>query len=136
MVSRLRCYQPGETAEDVIRYLRGDNYQRLSSEKLKQHTGKVFDFLCRILDEDPELEGILGYSEGAHAAATFILNEMQKAKRRIKCAIFFHGSPPFGPDGELVLADETELRIDIPTLHIVGANGKYCRKFHEKANSN
>ncbi|KAL1954583.1 hypothetical protein VTO42DRAFT_918 [Malbranchea cinnamomea] len=103
-------------------------------------------------------QGILGYSEGASLAATFVLEERRRWEeegrpRRIKVrlfpihrgssrpiliyfwsfcclqyAIFFAGWPPVRfCEGavQIVLADESEDIIDVPTCHIVGCNDPY-----------
>ena len=68
-------------------------------------------------------DGILGFSEGASVAASFLLR--QSAKQgigRFRFAIFLCGMPPFqDQDQGVILADETTDRIDIPTAHIVGS---------------
>jgi len=89
--------------------------------------------LLKVIEEDPEIDGVLGYSEGAITAATLILEERrlyeeQSRPRRLKCAIFFAGWPPVRINGdhvETLLADECEDTIDVPTCHIVGCNDPY-----------
>ncbi|RFU26057.1 hypothetical protein B7463_g10268, partial [Scytalidium lignicola] len=89
--------------------------------------------IFKIIDADPEIDGILGYSEGATTAATLILEERRRWEeegipRRIKCAIFFAGWPPVefkGGEVKCRLMDECEDVIDIPTCHIVGCNDPY-----------
>ncbi|QQK40346.1 Serine hydrolase FSH [Penicillium digitatum] len=88
------------------------------------------EYLYDTLEKNPDVEGIVGYSEGATMAASLILNEDRKAQetgrpRRIKCAIFFTGWPPLSPEQDVVLADESEYTLDIPTLHVVGADGVF-----------
>lgn len=62
-------------------------------------------------------------------ASTYILNEEQRHRetgreRRIKCGIFAAGAPPINPEKGFVLADEQEdVMVDVPTLHVIGANG-------------
>ena len=66
----------------------------------------------------------MGYSEGATIAASLLLHEQMRDREEgripvLKCALFFGGWPPIRPslDG-LVLADESDLMIDVPTVHI------------------
>ncbi|PQE28499.1 putative FSH2 Serine hydrolase that localizes to both the nucleus and cytoplasm protein [Rutstroemia sp. NJR-2017a WRK4] len=43
-----------------------------------------------------------------------------------KCAVFFAGWPPMTPELDgLILADETDLTITIPTCHIIGSLDPY-----------
>ena len=73
-------------------------------------------------------------------AATVVLEEGKRAKRegrerRIKCAVFMGGWPPFSKKNELeggqgggydvILCDETDEVIDIPTLHVIGCHDPY-----------
>lgn len=76
-----------------------------------------------------DIQGILGYSEGAMVAALAVLDERRRAREmgeqaRIKCAIFISGWPPFDfQTGSLVLADDqTEDAITVPTCHVMGAS--------------
>ncbi|KAJ5097036.1 hypothetical protein N7456_007757 [Penicillium angulare] len=84
--------------------------------------------LVDILDSDPEIEGLIGYSEGAEVAATLILEEERRRKAfgripQIKCAVFICGWPAKDPaSGRIILADDFEREpITIPTCHVVGA---------------
>ncbi|KAG6049141.1 hypothetical protein E4U17_006919 [Claviceps sp. LM77 group G4] len=128
ILSRLREIPQGTTAEDAMRRLVGDR----SSFKATA-IQDTLDRLMMILDEDPEITGILGYSEGATVAASLILEEQRRyveqgRARRIKNAIFFAGWPPVrlvGDTVECLLADECDTVIDIPTCHVVGCNDPY-----------
>lgn len=124
MISRIRKAPRGSSPEDVMRALGKDwdghwiNHQQ------------VMDYLYDTLDKNPDIDGIIGYSEGAVMAASLILDEERKAQetgraRRIKCAVFFTGWPPLSPEEDLVLADQSEYMLDVPTLHVVGANGNF-----------
>lgn len=128
MLSRVRQIPVGQNPEDVMRDLAGGQEVAWGNHE------EVMKYLYDDLDKNPDIEGIVGYSEGASIAATFILDEERRLheegrERRIKCALFFTGWPPVIPDKGIVLADENEdMMIDIPTLHMVGANGMmiYC----------
>ena len=123
LISRVRQIPVGDNSEDIMRDLVGDreivwlNYQQ------------VMDYLYDTLEKDPEISGIIGYSEGAGIAGSFILDEQRREKeegrpRRIKSAMFVTGWPPVVPGRGLILADEQEDMLDIPSLHVIGANGK------------
>ncbi|KAJ5938106.1 hypothetical protein N7454_004448 [Penicillium verhagenii] len=78
--------------------------------------------LIQMLDNDIEIEGVLGYSEGAEIAASLILEE-----ERLRRGIRAHSSAQmrgfYDPvTGSIVLADEYDSEvITIPTCHVVGA---------------
>ncbi|KAG6097869.1 hypothetical protein E4U31_004889 [Claviceps sp. LM219 group G6] len=128
ILSRLREIPQGMTAEDAMRRLVGDKPSFKATA-----IQNTLDRLMIILDEDPEITGILGYSEGATVAASLILEEQRRyveegRARRIKSAVFFAGWPPVrlvGDTVECLLADECDTVIDIPTCHVVGCNDPY-----------
>ena len=67
-------------------------------------------------------DGILGFSEGASVAAKLILRQStEKSQCPFKFAIFVCAIPVFRLDEDILLADETDERIQIPTAHIVGS---------------
>ena len=74
-------------------------------------------------DGDP-FDGVLGFSEGGTVAASLIFRQCRKkGTTPFKFAIFVCCTvPPLQPDSvDIMLADETAERIDIPTAHIVGS---------------
>ncbi|PYH71008.1 DUF341 family oxidoreductase [Aspergillus vadensis CBS 113365] len=90
----------------------------------------VLRYIEETLEKNPDIEGLLGYSEGATVGAAYILREqMRKQKtgrtRQIKCAIFLAGIPPVKAENGFIFADEQEEMIDLPTVHIVGANDPF-----------
>jgi predicted esterase len=123
MLTRVRELPVGRTPEDVMR--------NLMDKQIKwKNRSSVIQFLDDLLIKHPEIEGILGYSEGAAIAASYIIDEQRRLKetgrtRRIKRAIFFTGWPPFSDEPALILSDESDAIVDVPTLHVVGANGEY-----------
>lgn len=124
MLNRIRQLPVGKNPEDVMRALSSMNVDT----RWENHEA-VLEYLYDILEKHPEIEGLVGYSEGSAMAATLILDEDRRLEktgrpRRIKCAVFFTGWPPLSWDEKVVLADETDLIISVPTLHVVGANGK------------
>ncbi|KAJ5827161.1 hypothetical protein N7447_003924 [Penicillium robsamsonii] len=89
---------------------------------------KVMDRLIGILDSEDDIDGVIGFSEGAQIAASLLLEEQRRERElgrmpRIKCAIFFSGWPPVHPvTGRFVTAEDyDEEPITIPTCHAVGA---------------
>jgi len=87
-------------------------------------TDNALKYLVKIMEERGPFEGIIGYSEGATVAATLLLHEQRRLKKKgiqpmFKYAIFFAGWPPVDPDSHaMILSDETEAMIEIPTCHI------------------
>lgn len=133
MLARVRVLPTGDSPEDIMRTLRnaedGTSGVNPAGDGHWKHRDRVMAYLYRILDENPDIQGIAGYSEGACMAASFLLDEAQRQRlegrpRQLKCALFITGWPPISPDEEPVLSDEEgALSIDIPTVHVIGVNG-------------
>ncbi|KAJ5411598.1 uncharacterized protein N7487_005957 [Penicillium crustosum] len=124
MISRVRKSPHGSSPEDAMRALGKDWDGHWNNHH------QVMKYLYDTLEKNPDIEGIIGYSEGATMAASLILDEDRKAQetgrpRQIKCAVFFTGWPPLSPEEDVVLADESDYTLDIPTLHVVGADDPY-----------
>ncbi|GLA43470.1 hypothetical protein AnigIFM63309_001397 [Aspergillus niger] len=88
----------------------------------------LMKYIDETLEKNPDIDGLVGYSEGASIAAAYILREQQREQetgrtRRIKCAVFLAGIPPVNSERGFIFADEREDMIDLPTVHVVGANG-------------
>ncbi|KAK7731779.1 hypothetical protein SLS53_008600 [Cytospora paraplurivora] len=128
VVDRIRDFPEGAHPEETMRALFGENPSCLATS-----VQSAIQRLLDIIDNDPEIDGILGYSEGATTASTLILEERRRAQlngrpRRIKRAIFFAGWPPMAISGDnvqVLLADQGLDVIDIPTLHIIGCSDPY-----------
>ncbi|KAJ5766278.1 uncharacterized protein N7511_003894 [Penicillium nucicola] len=109
--------------EDAMRGLLGEGSCKNHPELMK--------YIYDALERNPEIGGIIAYSEGAMAASTFILDEARREQeegreRRIKCAMFVGGWPAMKPNAGFILADDGgDEMIDIPTLHVVGANDPF-----------
>lgn len=134
---QVRGLPTGDTPEDVIRTLR-DQSSRLRTTTAEGdpwlNRQEVLEHIYKHLEADPEIRGVLGYSEGASVAASLLLDEAfrvqtgTRAHRQLACGIFFTGWPPMGPNGRgFVLRDEDadDVEIDVPTLHVTGANDPY-----------
>ncbi|KAJ5577870.1 uncharacterized protein N7459_006834 [Penicillium hispanicum] len=124
MISRVRKIPDGQNPEDVMRELVGDRDVVWKNHK------EIMQYLYDTLDKNPDIEGIIGYSEGASIAATLILDEEKRKRetgrpRRIKCGMFVTGWPPIDSTKGIILADETEVIIDVPSLHVVGAHDPF-----------
>ncbi|RDK40293.1 hypothetical protein M752DRAFT_277622 [Aspergillus phoenicis ATCC 13157] len=128
VLERIRQLPRGATAEDTMRVL-SQEQEYLPGKSVR----RAIDRLFSVLDEHPEIDGVLGYSEGATCAATLLVEELRRAekegrKSRLKYGIFIAGWPPAGLDGDRVtslLADEWQDLIEVPTCHIIGANDPY-----------
>ncbi|KAI7788189.1 duf341 family [Diaporthe eres] len=127
VLSRIREFPSWcETPEDTMREL-----MREGLATSHRSTDRAIKYLTEVMAKHGPFDGIIGYSEGATVAATMLLHE-QRLFRKVgiepmfKYAIFFAGWPPVDPiTHHLVLSDEKEDRIDIPTLHIVGSLDPY-----------
>lgn len=125
MINRVRNNTDGQNAEDMMRGIAGDN-----NGVCRNYT-ELMQYFDDTLEKNPEIGGIIGYSEGASIAATYLLEEQRRLReegrpRRIKCGIFITGWPAMTPDKGFILADEDDEEaelIDVPTLHVVGAKG-------------
>ncbi|TWU77264.1 hypothetical protein ED733_003223 [Metarhizium rileyi] len=130
VLHKLDEFPSGKTAEDTIRQLLQSNY---GSQYTKDGVRDAIEYIRDAIAQDPEIQGILGFSEGAVAAASVILEEKrlweeEGIPRQLQCAVFFAGWPPLslkGEDCHIVLQDESEDAIDIPTCHVVGSNDPY-----------
>ena len=86
---------------------------------------KNLQHLRQIYQEEGPFECILGYSEGASVAATFVIDLFREvgSDASLKCAVFINGTPPFNAEGDdIVLADKNGQVIDIPTCHVMAYN--------------
>lgn len=87
-------------------------------------TDNALKYLLKIMEERGPFDAIIGYSEGATMASTLLLHEQRRWKKKgikpmFKYAVFFAGWPPVDPDThQMILSDESDLMIEIPTCHI------------------
>ena len=85
---------------------------------------RTLDYLYELMDKEGPFDGIVGYSEGATIAGTILLHEQMRKKKEgripmLKCALFFGGWPPMTPELDgIVLSDQSDLTIEVPTTHI------------------
>lgn len=132
VIERIRDFPQLETPEMTMRELM--TYGVAKTDDSARHT---LEFLYGIMEKEGPFDGIIGYSEGATIAGTLLLHEQVREELEgrppmFKCALFFGGWPPITPtlDG-LVLADESDLTIEIPTTHI----SMFCVLFVQIAES-
>jgi len=124
----IRVFPEADSPEDALRLLMPKGEAKVGFAEARQ---AALEQLYERLDADPEICGVIGYSEGASAAATLIYDEQERARSegyipRIKAAIFFMGWPALREDGP-ALSDEVEDLLEVQSLHIVGANGTLTR---------
>ncbi|KAL8868805.1 MAG: hypothetical protein Q9174_004740 [Haloplaca sp. 1 TL-2023] len=88
-------------------------------------SAEACDYLEEEIGRHPDgpFDGILGFSEGSSVAASLMLRRAARGKVPLfQFAIFFCAILPFRFDDKgPILADESPLRINVPTLHITGA---------------
>jgi len=119
VLERIRDFPQLETPEMTMREL-----MTYGVAKTDDSARQTLLYLYEVMDTEGPFDGIIGYSEGATIASTLLLHEQMRDKNEgripvLKCALFFGGWPPMRPtlDG-IVLADESDLMIDVPTVHI------------------
>lgn len=83
------------------------------------------EYVSNVMEEEGPFDGVIGASEGAGAAATILLYDQELCRERgtkskLKCGLFFVGFPPFRPDAKFHLADQSKVRIEAPTCHVIG----------------
>ncbi|KAK4236553.1 serine hydrolase FSH [Achaetomium macrosporum] len=118
---RCVCHVPeGLSVEDETRVLQ--NSGRQEAWHCQDFQGSI-DHISRLVEQDPEIDAVLGYSEGSMLAASYLVDqerklEMHGQSRRIKFAVFIAGSPP-------LRACEMGWHLDLPTLHIFGCGDPF-----------
>ncbi|KAF1850313.1 uncharacterized protein K460DRAFT_269416 [Cucurbitaria berberidis CBS 394.84] len=126
VIERIRDFPQLETPEMTMREL-----MTYGVAKTDDSARCTLEYLYRIMENEGPFDGIVGYSEGSTIAGTLLLHEKMRERDEgrepmLKCALFFGGWPPMTPtlDG-LVLADESELMIEVPSCHIIGSLDPY-----------
>ena len=119
VLSRIRDFPECETPEQTMREL-----MREGVADSRKSTDTAMNYLFKVMEEQGPFDGVIGYSEGATVAATLLLKEQLRSEEQgvepmFKCGIFFMGWPPLDPKTYfLVLSDQSERIIDVPTCHI------------------
>jgi hypothetical protein len=119
VIERIRDFPQLETPEMTMREL-----MTYGVAKTDDSARRTLEYLYETMEKEGPFDGIVGYSEGATIAGTLLLHEQMRDRDEgripmLKCGLFFGGWPPMRPtlDG-IVLADESHLMIDVPTVHI------------------
>lgn len=126
MLQHIRHFPRRETPEITLRSI-----VKQSGASSLNSVRPALDYLIQLLDDEPDIRGVIGYSEGARVAASLLLEEQQRRKDsgrtpQLKCAMFIGGWQPVHPVlGTEVFADETEERIGTHTCHVIGSNDPY-----------
>lgn len=119
VIERIRDFPQLETPEMTMREL-----MTYGVAKTDDSARKTLQYLYEVMETEGPFDGVVGYSEGATIAGTLLIHEAMREmdegrQPMLKCALFFGGWPPITPtlDG-LVLADESDLMIEVATCHI------------------
>ncbi|KAI1476272.1 serine hydrolase-domain-containing protein [Daldinia eschscholtzii] len=126
VVRRVRHIPRGLSPEATLRLFKPPRPIEFDWSTFREALNHIFE----TIESDPEIDGLIGYSEGAMMAASICAEENRRWEekgipRRIKFAIFFAGTPPLVAEGDgfvARLADEHGTSISIPTFHVFGSN--------------
>ena len=128
LLEQIRSFPEADSPEDALRALIPPGLDRNKpAPNLKKKMAWFFDQMDKIGD----VEGIVGYSEGALVAATLLLEDERRFQdegipRHLKMGIFFAGWPALNPrTGGLCLADECDDMVRVPTVHVIGSGDPY-----------
>ncbi|KAK3321901.1 serine hydrolase-domain-containing protein [Apodospora peruviana] len=130
---RLRHVPRGMSPEETMRQFQAANKSVDTTHMATAWRGAI-DGVFKTIEEDEDIDALIGYSEGAMVGASLIVEEGLRcaksgAPRRIKFAIFISGSPPLKFEGTdkitPQLVDEVGTVIDIPTYHIFGCDDAF-----------
>lgn len=92
--------------------------------KNRDAVGLMLDYIRNVIEEEGPFQGVIGTSEGAVAASTVLMDELQRSSEHghrtaMRCGIFFVAIPAYRADGKgWILSDETDQRITAPTCHV------------------
>ena len=87
-------------------------------------TSVTLEYIQNIIEDEGPFHGVIGASEGGCAAATVLLDHLQRSRgvndaATMMCGVFFISTPALQADGSgYVLWDKAERRISVPTCHI------------------
>ncbi|KAJ5082273.1 hypothetical protein N7532_011316 [Penicillium argentinense] len=105
---------------------------KMANNPIWSNIEPVLERLIGIIDEDLEIDAVIGYSEGGQIAASLLIEEERRRKSqgripRLKFALFFSGWPPLEPNkGNIMVGEEdADPLISIPTCHIIGAQDPF-----------
>lgn len=99
----------------------------LNSIQIRRETvSMAHDYMQQVIDQDGPFHGVIGASEGAVAAASVLIRDLEMCRKNdrkssFKCGIFMVGFPAINDFGRWILSDDgSDLRITVPTCHIIG----------------
>ncbi|KAL9056435.1 MAG: hypothetical protein Q9162_002916 [Coniocarpon cinnabarinum] len=130
MLERIRHFPDAATAEDTLRMLLPEGETR---EGTIPSVRPVLDYIYTEMEKEGDIDGVIGYSEGGMVAATMLVEQERLLlktgqPRRLKVALFFSGWPAMDPDAhDVLLADETEEVIPVPSIHVIGSGDPYLQ---------
>jgi predicted esterase len=108
-----------------------DDYYQYYDQSSASSMNLAISQLSHYIDSEGPFDGVIGYSQGASLAATFLIRYAQQhpsSPLPFKCAIFFSGGKPLNPSmldmGKLELIDPkvTGTLLKLPTANIWGRN--------------
>lgn len=112
----------------------------------KPQVAAALDLLDEAIDDEGPFDGVIGFSQGAALAASYMLQDAKRVSPRhpFKCAVFFCASMPFdldsspftiAPDGTARLVGSNqrisaaEVRVSIPEASTTSAGGGYAGRW-------
>ena len=99
-------------------------WQKYGPRDQHNPTSVMLEYMENILEDEGPFHGVIGASEGGSAAATVLLDHLQRSRdtkidATLLCGVFFISMPAIQSDGMgYVLSDNSDLRITVPTCHI------------------
>jgi dienelactone hydrolase len=96
--------------------------------KDREYTDSVenaYAYLQEMLTEEGPFTGMIGFSHGATLAAMFLLdhaarNPCSQPWELVGSAVFIGAPSPFGDDGMRIEGEGREIKLGIPTVHVIG----------------
>jgi len=108
-----------------------DTYYQYYDQDSASSMSLAVSQLSNYIESEGPFDGVIGYSQGASLAATFLIGYSQQnpsSPLPFKCAVFFSGGKPLDPvmlsKGKLELIDPTKTGtlLKLPTANIWGRN--------------
>ncbi|KAL9110634.1 MAG: hypothetical protein Q9227_004811 [Pyrenula ochraceoflavens] len=129
MLDRIRRFPEGATAEDTLRKLAPEGVANYDFPPIRP----CLNYIYEQIEREGDVGGVVGYSEGAMIAATLLFDQERRhletgRPRRLKVGLFFNGWPAMDPDEKgVLLADETEEVVHLPSIHVIGSGDPYLQ---------
>ena len=81
----------------------------------------AYDLILDAIEEDGPFDGVIGFSQGAALAASYLLQDARSAQpsNSFKCAIFFCASMPFDMDSKPFTVDDHGICYDVGTGKVI-----------------